>query len=123
MATNVAKPGDVLTWTNGTGSAVTSGTIVVVGKTLAVALVDVADGATGSVQRNVAVRAPKVSGAVIAQGEDMSWDVSAGAFDDNAATAASGDVSGAPATANEAAGDGVTTIEVQLTGVIGAVEA
>jgi len=32
-------------------------------------------------------------------------------------------VSGAPATANEAAGDGVTTIEVQLTGVIGAVEA
>ena len=36
---------------------------------------------------------PKVAAAVIAQGEFVIWDVSAGAFDDSLATPATGDVS------------------------------
>jgi hypothetical protein len=70
---------------------------------------------------------PKVSGAVIAQGESLTWDVSAGsgagAFDDNAATPASGDVTGAAAFAFEAAGAGVTSLAVFFTGVPGTVTA
>jgi hypothetical protein len=51
------------------------------------------------------------------------WDVSAntnaGAFDDNLATPATGDISGAAALAYEAAGAGVTSFRVRLTGVPG----
>ena len=43
------------------------------------------------------------------------WDTSAGAFDDSAATPATGDIVGA-AIAFEAAGNGVTTIKAKLNG-------
>lgn len=121
MATNVINSGDNWTWTNGTGSDVSSGDIVVIGTVLAVALVDIADGATGTVQTNCNVSAAKVSGAVIADGEDLTWDASASAFDDNAAIAATGDVTGPPARAVGAWGSGTTTMEVKLTGVPGTV--
>lgn len=120
MATNFVNEGDVITWTNGTGGDITSGTIVVVGNRLGVALVDIADTASGSVRMKGRVTAPKVSAAVIAQGEMVIWDVSAGAFDDNAATPATGDVSNA-ATAAEAAGSGVTSIDVIFTNQVGTV--
>lgn len=121
MATNHESSGNVLQWTNGTGAAVSSGDVVVVGQTLGVALVDIADGASGSVQITEVFNVPKVSAAVIAQGETLTWDVSAGAFDDNAAVAATGDVTGPTAVAWEAAGDGVTTMAVRFTGVPGTV--
>lgn len=121
MADNYIQPGQVIDWTNGTGSAVTAGSVVVIGQILGVALVDIADGASGSVHIDGVFAVPKVSAAVIAAGESMVWDVSAGAFDDNAATPATGDVSGAPAIAFEAAGDGVTTIAVKFTGIPGTV--
>ena len=121
MANNSQQPGDVMTWTNATGSAVVSGQVVVVGKILAVALVDIANGASGSVALQGVFRVPKASAAVIAQGENLTWDVSAGNFDDNAATPATGDVTGPPAVAFEAAGNGVTTLAVRLTGVPGTV--
>ena len=66
-------------------------------------------------------RVPKVSGAVIAQGERLVWDASAAAFDDSLATPATGDVSGEAAVAFEAAGNGVTSIAVRFTGVPGTV--
>lgn len=121
MATNYVQPGKVITWTNATGSAVESGDVVVVGQILGVVLVDVANGASGEVAIDGVYDVPKVSAAVIAQGESLTWDVSAGAFDDNAATPATGDVTGAPAVAYEAAGDGVTTIAVKFTGTPGTV--
>lgn len=55
---------------------------------------------------------PKVSGAVIAQGEQVLWDVSAGAVDDDAATPATGDF--LCGYAMEAAGDGATEIKVLI---------
>lgn len=121
MATNYQQPGEVLDWTNATGSAVSSGDVVPIAGVLGVALVDIADGSTGSVQITGVFVLPKVSAAVIAQGETLTWDVSASAFDDNAATPATGDITGAAALAFEAAGNGATTLAVRLTGVPGTV--
>jgi predicted RecA/RadA family phage recombinase len=119
MATNYIQPGEVIDWTNATGGAKTSGSVIAIGQMLGVALVDIANGATGSVQIQGVFEVPKVSGAVIAAGESLVWDVSAGAFDDNAATPATGDISGAAAVAVEAAGNGVTALNVRFTGVPG----
>lgn len=120
MASNFVQPGMVIQFTNA-GSAISAGDVVVVGKVLGVALVDIANGATGSVQIEGVFTVPKVSGAVIAQGENLTWDVSAVSFDDNLATPATGDVTGAPAIAFEAAGNGVTSFDVKFTGVPGTV--
>ncbi|HRY16043.1 MAG TPA: DUF2190 family protein [Candidatus Competibacteraceae bacterium] len=98
MAVNYIQPGEVLTYTNATGSDIAAGRVVKLGATedctLAVALVDIANGAAGEVRRCGVFTVPKVSAAVFAQGESLIWDSSAGAFDDNQATPASGDVSG-----------------------------
>jgi predicted RecA/RadA family phage recombinase len=118
---NGVHEGDLFTWTNGTGSDVSSGDIVAVDGVLYVATVDIADTATGVIRTNYAVKAPKVSAAVIAAGETVIWDTSAGAFDDNAATPATGDISGAAARAVAAGTAAETTIDVKLTGVQGTV--
>lgn len=120
MSTNQVQKGDIIDWTNG-GTAVVSGQVVRVGQVLGVALVDIANGATGSVALRGVFEVPKVSAAVIAAGEALVWDSSAGEFDDNAATPATGDVSGPPAVAFEAAGNGVTALNVMFTGVPGTV--
>ena len=116
MAKNYESDGDTIQWTNGTGAAVASGQLVKVGPSmLGVALVALADGATGSVAvEGVFSGVPKVSAAVFAQGEKLIWDVSAGAFDDSAATPATGDVTGG-ATAWVAGTNGQTTCTVKLT--------
>ena len=99
------------------------GDVIKMGATLGVALDDLTSGVTGSVAIQGVFELPKVTGAVIAQGESLVWDVSAGGFDDNLAAPASGDVSGASAIAWESAGNGVTTLAVRLTGVAGTVTA
>jgi predicted RecA/RadA family phage recombinase len=121
MTTKYIAEGKVIDWVNGTGSAVASGAVVVIGQILGVALVDIAAAATGAVGIQGVFNCAKVSGAVIAAGEKLTWDVSAQAFDDNLATPATGDVTGPPATAMEAAGNGVTDIDVLFTGVGGTV--
>jgi len=115
----------VLNWTNSTGSDVAAGDIVVVGTNvnviICIALVDIANGASGSLGYDCAVTAAKVSAAVFNQGESLSWDASASAFDDNAATPAAGDVQGA---ASRAEADGAateTTCTVWLTGIPSAI--
>jgi predicted RecA/RadA family phage recombinase len=123
MAKNFVQPGNVLDYTNGTGSDIASGDVVVIGGLLGVALDDIADGDAGVVQITGVFTLPKVSGAVIAQGESLVWDVTAGAFDDNQATPATDDVSGAAAVAAAAGADGETTLLVRLTGVPGTVTA
>jgi predicted RecA/RadA family phage recombinase len=121
MATNYQQPGEVIDYVNGTGAAITSDAVVKIGTVLGVALGEIAASETGSVQITGVFTVPKVSAAVIAQGESLTWDVSAGAFDDSAATPATGDVTGAAAVAFEAAGAGVTTLAVRFTGVPGTV--
>ena len=117
MTTNAVQPGNVIDYT--AGSTIASGDVVVIGNIIGVALGDIANGATGSVATRGVFTVPKVSAAVIAQGESLVWDVSAGKFDDNAASPATGDISGAAACAWEAAGNGVTSFDVYLTGVPG----
>ena len=119
MATNYVQDGDVIQYT--AGSNISAGAVVKIGQILGVALNDIASGATGPVAIEGVYTVPKVSGAVIAKGESLTWDVSAGAFDDNAATPATGDVTGAPAVAWEAAGNGVTSFKVKFTGTPGTV--
>jgi len=121
MATNFVQDGKVINYSNA-GSAISSGDVVVMGNILGVALVDIAaTTGTGAVAVDGVFDVAKVSAAVIAQGEDLTWDVSATGFDDNAATPATGDVTGTPAVAFESAGNGVTTIAVRFTGVPGTV--
>ena len=120
MAKNFESDGDTIQWTNGTGADVASGQMVKVGPSmLGVALVAIASGATGSVAvEGVFSGIPKVSAAVFAQGEKLVWDITAnggkGAFDDSAATPATGDVTGA-AIAWVAGANTETTCTVKLT--------
>jgi len=119
MAGNFVQSGDVIQVT--AGSNIAAGAVVRVGQILGVALTAIASGATGSVAIRGTFTVPKVSAAVIAQGESLTWDASAAAFDDNAATPATGDVTGAAAVAMEAAGNGVTSMDVMFTGIPGTV--
>lgn len=114
MSTKYVSDGDVIPWTNNTGSAVASNAVVKMGNSLGIALVDIANGATGSVAVEGVWVVPKVSAAVFVQGEKLIWDVSAVAFDDSAAVAASGDVTGA-AIAWVAGANLETTCTIKLT--------
>lgn len=115
MATNFIQDGDVIQWTNGTAAAVASGQLITIGNLLAVALVDIPIGATGSAAIDgVFSNIPKVPAAVFAQGEKLIWDVSAGQFDDSLAVPAAGDVTGG-AIAWVAGVNGETTCTVKLT--------
>ncbi|WP_339678346.1 DUF2190 family protein [uncultured Zhongshania sp.] len=120
MADNYVAAGNVLDHT--ASGDIASGAVVVMGNILGVALDAIANGETGPVQIKGVFTVPKVSGAVIAQGDSLTYDITAEAFDDNAATAAAGDITGAAAVAAAAAGDGATTMQVLLTGVPGVVE-
>lgn len=113
MTTKAVQRGDVLSWTNG-GSAVSSGAVVEVKHILGVALTDIAGSATGAVAIEGVFTVPKVSAAVFVVGEKLIWDTSAAAFDDSAATPATGDITGA-AVAMVAGGNGETTCVVKLT--------
>lgn len=109
------QPGNTITWTNGTGSAVASGDVVVMSHTLGVAAVDIANGASGEVSLAGVYTLPKASAAVVVAGEKLLWDASEGDFDDSAASPASGDILGA-AIAIEAAGNGALTVKAKLVG-------
>jgi len=93
MATNFVQDGGVINYSN-SGSAISAGDVVVVGNQIGVALVDIAaTSGVGAVAMEGVFDLPKVDAAVIAQGEGLVWDVSAGEFDDGSATPATGDVS------------------------------
>lgn len=117
MAKNFIQPGKVISFTP--QSAVVSGQVVVIGQTLGVALTDIAGGVAGEAQIEGVFEVPKVSAAVFGNGETLTWDVSAGAFDDNAATPATGDITGPSAVAFKAGANTETTALVKFTGVPG----
>lgn len=121
MATNYVKSGDVIDYTNG-GTAITAGEFVILGGIPFVALVDIANGETGSIQRGGVWDLLAVDGAAFTLGEDATFDVSAGRVDDAAAIAATGDVTGIAAVVMETKTTGTDeTIRVLLTGVPGTV--
>ncbi|MFA0812683.1 DUF2190 family protein [Microbulbifer epialgicus] len=123
MAKNFVQDGRLLDYINNTGAAIASGQVVAIGAVLGVAMDDIAEGESGVIAIEGVFTVPKVSGAVIGQGQPLTWDVSAKAFDDAAATAATGDITGPTAFAAEAAGNGATSLAVKFTGVPGTVKA
>lgn len=109
MTNKFVQPGKVIDHT--AASDITSGSCVVMGILLGVALGDIATGDTGSVQIEGVFELPKLSTAVITKGEKLIWDVSASQFIDG--SAATGDLDGC-AVAIEAAGNGSTTVLAKL---------
>lgn len=98
MARNLVQDNGLKEWTNDTGGDIASGGVVVASHMIGIALTAIANGATGWVnftQGKVWSGLPKVAAAVFAVGEKLIWDVSAGKFDDAAATPATGDLTGA----------------------------
>lgn len=108
------EEGRTVAYTNGGGTTLTSGSVVVIGGLLGILVGEVEAGATGVAHITGVHSVPKVTAAVIAAGEDVLWDVSAGAFDDNLAAIGAGDITGA-AIAMEAAGSSITTLKIKLT--------
>lgn len=72
MAKNYIQPGEVLDVT--AGAAITSGSGILVGVRLGVALADIANGAVGSVAVKGVYSLPKLSTDVVAQGALLYWD-------------------------------------------------
>lgn len=122
MANNFQQRGDVL-HIAAVAAAVASGQVLATGNLLGVAAGSAAIGQPLEVNLVGVYVVPKVSAAVIAQGETLTWDASAAAFDDNLAVPAAGDITGAAAVAWEAGASGATTIAVKFTGVPGTLTA
>lgn len=80
MAKTYIQDGDVINYQNGTGSAIASGAIVKIGALVGIALVDIANGATGSVMLEGVFKVAKATGAAWAQGDQLYWDATAGNF-------------------------------------------
>lgn len=119
MTIKMVQDGKIKSWTNDTSADVVSGQLVKQANTLVIAAQDIADGAVGQVYvEGVFSGVPKVSAAVFVFGEKLVWDISAntnaGAFDDSAASPATGDVTGA-AIAWVAGANGETTCTIKLT--------
>lgn len=74
MAQNYVQEGDVLNYTNASGSTIASGTAVLIGTWLGVALADIANTATGSVAIEGVFTVPKLSTDVVTQGAILYWD-------------------------------------------------
>jgi predicted RecA/RadA family phage recombinase len=116
MTTKYVQEGGVINYANA-GSAITAGSVVVMGHTIGVALTDIAaTTGVGAVAVEGVFTVPKVSAAVFAQGEKLIFDVSATppAFVDSSATPATGDITGG-AVAFVAGANLETTCVVKLT--------
>lgn len=109
MTNKYIQPGKVIDHT--AGSAISTGDAVVIGVLLGVALGNIALADTGSVQIEGVFELPKLSSYAVADGELLTWDVSAGEFSNG--VAATGDLVGC-AVAIEAAEAGATTVLAKL---------
>ncbi len=81
MAKNFVQNGENITWTNGTGSDVASGDLVVIGVRVGVALVDIADGDSGTVAMSGVFEVPKEAALEISQGDLLYCDATSGELD------------------------------------------
>ena len=120
MTVKYIAPGNTMDYDN-TGAAIASDDVVVAGNLIGIAHDDIpATTGTGVLHIKGVFELPKVSAAVIAQGESVIYDVSAGEVDDNAATPAAGDINPC-GVAMKAAGNGVLTVWVDINATPGAV--
>ncbi len=96
------------------GGTIVSGAVIDMLHCIGVALKDGVSGEVIPVAVEGVFELPKVSAAVFVQGEKLIWDDSAGAFDDSAATPATGDITGG-VIAFRAGANAETTCIVKLT--------
>ncbi|WP_313571408.1 DUF2190 family protein [Comamonas terrigena] len=122
MAKNHVQPGKVLDYVNTTGAVIPSGSVVVAGALLGVALTDIPVGSEGSVAVDGVFAVPKVTGTAIGQGVAVVFKAATKAFTVGGALAA-GDVSGGSAVAFNAAAAGESLVNIKFTGVPGVVAA
>lgn len=120
MATNYVQ-GEVLVIDAAAPATVVSGQVVRLGKIMAIAMKDITSGATGPFGITGVFTVPKVTAGVVAVGEGLMWDASAAKFDDDAATPATGDVSGGGVTAVEVGTSSMTTIKAKFNAIPGTV--
>lgn len=119
MATATYKRGEIRTALYTAGADIAVDQVVILGVIdakkchVGVARQAIANGDTGIVAVSGVFEFAKVSAAVIKAGESVTWDSSAGEVDDNAATTGAGDVVQF-GTALADAGNGVTTLEVDI---------
>jgi len=86
MTNKYIKPGDVIDWVNGTGSAVVSGQPVAIGKQqMGIALANIASTVTGSVAKKGVFQLSKNTSQAMVQGQRLFWNASTSKVD-NAAT-------------------------------------
>ena len=115
---NYIQAGNTITATNGGETTIDSGTAVLVGTIVGVALNDIAPGGSGPVATEGVFSLPKVAGVAVTQGAALTWDVSEAAL--TADTPAEGDVVGV-AVAWSAAGALDTTCLAKI-GAVGTIE-
>lgn len=119
MAKSYNRDGGELAYNN-PNSLLTSGSAVVINNVVAVALVDIGNGETGTVKTHGVWRLPKVAADVFSQGERLFYDISEQAFSNG--TPAAGDILNvAIATEDAAANSAETLIELNKYG--GAIQA
>lgn len=109
MARNYVNEGNTLNYT--AAADTNSGDGVALGSVLGVSLETVKNGATGVAAIVGTFELPKLSTAVITQGEMLIWDIDANKF--IVASAATGDLLNC-AVATEAAGNGALTVRARL---------
>lgn len=112
MATNYSQAGQTINYTNGGGSTIASGSVVVIGALVGVAIAAIEVGEVGAVAIEGVWTVPKATGTALGQGQSVDYDVSASAFT-AIGTPASGDLVGC-ATVIEAAASADTTVQVKL---------
>lgn len=78
MAKNHIQEGKVMTWTNGTGSDVSAGDVVLVTNRIGIALGDIANGAKGELAIEEVWEIDKAAPLVIDQGDLVYWDAADG---------------------------------------------
>ena len=78
MAQNHISRGEILDYTNAGSTTITSGSVVVVGVKVGVALTDIPAGALGSLAVNEVFALPKTSSLAIGQGVAVYWNASGG---------------------------------------------
>ena len=81
---NMIAEGKTLTYTNGTGSDIASGDLVIIGTRVGVAAVDIANGASGTVAISGVFEVPKEASLVVAQGDLLYADATSGELDKTA---------------------------------------
>lgn len=117
MAQNFKQDGVHLPYTNGTGSAIASGAVVIMGKIVGVALGTIADGATGQIRTEGVFELTKKASLAISAGDVVYWDATPGEV---TKTDADGVFIGY---AIKAAAGSATKVEVKLATQPGAVDA